>query len=93
LLLAIVQPLICNRRNTPIVVMPDLIWHPEWSSMPANFGCASSRRCFCLLLPSLVFTSVVVVRLLAGGRPATTYLFCFAKKGNPKKAPQSELTP
>jgi hypothetical protein len=36
-----------------------------------------------------VFTSVVVARLLAGGRPATTYLFCFAKKGMPKKAPQS----
>ncbi|WP_422944650.1 hypothetical protein [Undibacterium sp. Ren11W] len=41
------------------------------------------------LLSGLVFTSVVVVRLLAGGRPATTYLFCFAKKGMPKKATQS----
>jgi hypothetical protein len=29
------------------------------------------------------------VRLLAGGRPAATYLFCFAKKGMPKKATQS----
>ena len=41
------------------------------------------------LLPALVFTFVVVVRLLAGGRPAASHLFCFAKKGNPKKAPQS----
>ena len=51
-LLSIVQPLICKRRNTPIIVMPDLIWHPELSSMPANFRCASSRRCFfcCLVL-------------------------------------------
>jgi hypothetical protein len=41
------------------------------------------------LLSGFVFTSVVVVRLQAGGRPATTYLFCFAKKGMPKKATQS----
>jgi hypothetical protein len=49
--------------------------------------------CFALLWLGLVSTSVVAVRLLAGGRPATTYLFCFAKKGMPKKATQSELTP
>jgi hypothetical protein len=41
------------------------------------------------LLYGLVFTSVIVVRLLAGGRPAASHLFCFAKKGMPKKAPQS----
>ena len=35
------------------------------------------------------FTSVVVVRLPAGGRPAASHLFCFAKKGDPKKATQS----
>jgi hypothetical protein len=35
------------------------------------------------------FTSVVVVRLPAGGRPAASHLFCFAKKGDPKKAMQS----
>jgi hypothetical protein len=36
-----------------------------------------------------VFTSVIVVRLLAGGRPAATYFSCFAKKSKQKKAPQS----
>jgi hypothetical protein len=30
--------------------------------------------------------SNVILRLQAGGRPAATYLFCFAKKGKPKKA-------
>jgi hypothetical protein len=43
----------------------------------------------CLLRLGLVATLIVVFRLLAGGRPATTYLFCFAKKGMPKKATQS----
>ncbi len=35
------------------------------------------------------FTSVVVVRLPAGGRPAATYFSCFAKKSKQKKATQS----
>ncbi|MFZ6749946.1 hypothetical protein [Undibacterium sp. Ren11W] len=41
------------------------------------------------LLSGLVFTSVIVVRLLAGGRPAVTYFSCFAKKSKQKKATQS----
>jgi hypothetical protein len=60
--------------------------------------CASSGMLACephgicalgLLVLCACCSSVVVVRLLAGGRPATTYLFCFAKKGMPKKATQS----
>jgi hypothetical protein len=34
---------------------------------------------------------VVVFRSPAGGRPAATYLFCFAKKGKPKKATAPSL--
>jgi hypothetical protein len=48
---------------------------------------------FGLLLPGRVCTSVVTVRLLAGGRPAATPFSCFAKKRKQKKATQSELTP
>jgi hypothetical protein len=48
---------------------------------------------FALLWLGLVSTSVVVVRLLAGGRPAATSFSCFAKKRKQKKATQSELTP
>jgi hypothetical protein len=34
------------------------------------------------------------LRLLAGGGPAASHLFCFAKKGNPKKAtPAKSETP
>jgi hypothetical protein len=29
---------------------------------------------------------LIFLRLLAGGSPAASHLFCFAKKGNPKKA-------
>jgi hypothetical protein len=29
--------------------------------------------------------------MIAGGRPAASYLFCFAKKGNPKKATAKPL--
>ena len=53
----------------------------------SRMGYAQWRHAvFGLLLPGRVFTSFVYVRLLAGGRPAATYLFCFAKKGMPKKA-------
>jgi hypothetical protein len=40
-------------------------------------------------LLGLVYISVVVVRLLAGGRPAATPFSCFAKKRKQKKATQS----
>jgi hypothetical protein len=46
-----------------------------------------------LRLLGRVYISVVVVRLLAGGRPAATPFSCFAKKRKQKKATQSELTP
>ena len=51
--------------------------------------CAVGLRCFgfCCLL--LFLLSVVVVRLLAGGRPAATPFSCFAKKRKQKKATQS----
>jgi hypothetical protein len=44
---------------------------------------------FGLLWLGLVCTSVVAVRLLAGGRPAATPFSCFAKKRKQKKATQS----
>jgi hypothetical protein len=44
---------------------------------------------FALLWLGLVSISVVVVRLLAGGRPAATPFSCFAKKRKQKKATQS----
>jgi hypothetical protein len=40
----------------------------------------------------MLITFACGLRSLAGGSPAATYLFCFAKKGKPKKAsalPQS----
>jgi hypothetical protein len=64
----------------------------HWAQLAYDYAALVRKlawRCFCFLSSGFVFTSVVVVRLLAGGRPATTYLFCFAKKGMPKKAPQS----
>jgi hypothetical protein len=52
--------------------------------------CACWRHAvFVLLRLGLVGLFVVVGRLPTGGRPATTYLFCFAKIGMPKKATQS----
>jgi hypothetical protein len=43
---------------------------------------------FALRRLGLVSTSVVAVRLLAGGRPAATPFSCFAKKRKQKKATQ-----
>jgi hypothetical protein len=51
--------------------------------------CVMAACCFGLLRPGLVYISVVIVRLQAGGRPAATPFSCFAKKRKQKKATQS----
>ena len=41
---------------------------------------------FLFLFLFLVFLLLLLCGLLVGGGPTASYLFCFAKKGNPKKA-------
>ncbi|WP_295749824.1 hypothetical protein [Undibacterium sp.] len=60
----------------------------HWPASRMGYACWR-HAVFALLRLGLVCTSVVVVRLLAGGRPAATPFSCFAKKSKQKKAPQS----
>ena len=47
-------------------------------------GCAPVGAQF--LAGCVLYYCLIVFRLLVGGSPTARYLFCFAKKGNPKKA-------